>query len=430
MSSEKTSIKTNSFIHFGCWNNGLCDKNKGINGVSKVMNKLNKYVNTRQNINFISIAGDNYYPEKIKKEKEKEKSGKKEKEKEKSKKKEGDKIKIIHTNELVSGFNCLPDNVKINMILGNHDLETNTQNKQQLYIEDENQMEDMNNCFILNTEITKARKKPINEARKKHINFVLQKTYELSVNTLIIMIDTSMYEDDAINYIPCYNEYFQKNGVIDLPITNIIDLQNMQQKYIIDLQKLQRENILHKLEELNKTYSNIIIIGHHPITGWKEKNKNNILIHPPIEFIELLMSIYKKHPSSKYYYLCADLHLYQQGTIKIDDKMVIEQYIVGTGGAELDTAIPVEPSKTIIQDMNIILSYVMKQNISKNGFLHCIENDKELCFKFIDVNNNSNSFDRYSRKSKSSKSNKNSKLPKTIGGKKRRTIKTNKIKTI
>jgi hypothetical protein len=118
--------------------------------------------------------------------------------------------------------------------------------------------------------------------------------------------------------------------------------------------------------------------------------------------------------------------------------MVIEQYIVGTGGAELDTVIPVEPSKTIIQDMNIILSYVMKQNISTNGFLHCIENGKQLCFKFIDIMNdtiiknncNSNSFDRYSRKSKSSKSNKNSKLPKTIGGKIRKTIKTNNTKTI
>jgi hypothetical protein len=408
------------------------------------MNKLNKYVNTRQNnVDFISIAGDNYYPEKIKKEKEKskkkegknekekekEKSKKKEgknekeKEKEKSKKKEGDKIKIIHTNELVSGFDCLPDNVEINMILGNHDLETNISNKEQLYIEDENQMEDMNNCFILNTEINEARKKPINEARKKPINFVLQKTYELSKNTLIIMIDTSMYEDDANNYIPCYNEYFQKNGLTDTLITNIIELQNLQKKYVLD-----------ELKKLTKTYRNIIIIGHHPITGWKKKNKNNILIHPPIKFIELLMSIYKKHPSSKYYYLCADLHLYQQGTIEIHDKMVIEhkmvieQYIVGTGGAELDTVIPVEPSKTIIQDMNnIILSYVMKQNIETNGFLHCIENDKELCFKFIDVNNNSNSFDRYSRKSKS---NKNSKLPKTIGGKKRRTIKTNNIKTI
>ena len=173
------------------------------------------------------------------------------------------------------------------MILGNHDLETNTSNKQQLYIEDENQMEDMNNCFILNTEI--------NEARKKPINFVLQKTYELSKNTLIIMIDTSMYEDDAINYIPCYNEYFQKQESINADIRDIrdiIDLQNMQQKYVLD-----------ELKKLTKTYRNIIIIGHHPITGWKEKNDNNILIHPPIKFIELLMSIYKKHPSSKYYYL-------------------------------------------------------------------------------------------------------------------------------
>jgi hypothetical protein len=252
MSSEKTSIKTNSFIHFGCWNNGLCDKNEGTNGVSKVMNKLNKYA--RNNLKFISIAGDNYYPEKIKKEKsEKKEKGEKSEKSKKSEKKEGDKIKMIHTNELVSGFNCLPNNVEINMILGNHDLETNTSNKQQLYIEDENQMEDMNNCFILNTEI--------NEARKKPINFVLQKTHELSKNTLIIMIDTSMYEDDANNYIPCYNEYFQKQESINADITDIIDLQNMQQKYIDDL------------DESNQPYRNIIIIGHHPITGWKKKKQ-------------------------------------------------------------------------------------------------------------------------------------------------------------
>ena len=417
MTSNKSIIKTKSFIHFGCWNNGLCDKNKGTNSVSNVMNKLNKYVNKIENdVDFISIAGDNYYPEKIKK-------------KEKSKEK-GDKIKIIHTNELVSGFDCLPDNVEINMILGNHDLETNIINKEQLYIENENNKEYMNNCFILNTEITKA--------RKKNINFVLRKIYELSENTLIIMIDTSMYEDDAINYIPCYKKYFQKKGVIDTHITNIPDLQNMQQK-----------NILIELRKRNKRYDNIVIIGHHPITGWKKKN-DNILINPAIKFIELLMSIYEKQPSSNYYYLCADLHLYQKGTIKIDDKMVIKQYIVGTGGAELDTAIPVDSAirvDTAIPVYSTLVNiytftYEMKQNIETNGFLHCIENDKELCFKFIDVNNNSNSLDRDSSKRKSSKLRKSSKssklselrksnkLPKTIGGKKRRTIKTNKIKTI
>ena len=162
------------------------------------------------------------------------------------------------------------------------------------------------------------------------------------------------------------------------------------------------------------------------------------------------MSIYEKQPSSNYYYLCADLHLYQKGTIKIDDKMVIKQYIVGTGGAELDTAIPVDSAirvDTAIPVYSTLVNiytftYEMKQNIETNGFLHCIENDKELCFKFIDVNNNSNSLDRDSSKRKSSKLRKSSKssklselrksnkLPKTIGGKKRRTIKTNKIKTI
>ena len=36
-----------------------------------------------------------------------------------------------------------------------------------------------------------------------------------------------------------------------------------------------------------------------------------------------------------YNYLCADLHLHQEGYVKIND-MVINQYIVGTGGTKLD----------------------------------------------------------------------------------------------
>ena len=48
-------------------------------------------------------------------------------------------------------------------------------------------------------------------------------------------------------------------------------------------------------------------------------------------------------PNADFYYLCADLHLYQKGEVAVDmgdAVMNIEQHIVGTGGTKLDDAIP------------------------------------------------------------------------------------------
>jgi hypothetical protein len=53
------------FIHFGCWNNGFCDIETGTNGISMTMRKLTKYLDLNKDINFLTIAGDNYYPDKI-----------------------------------------------------------------------------------------------------------------------------------------------------------------------------------------------------------------------------------------------------------------------------------------------------------------------------------------------------------------------------
>jgi hypothetical protein len=65
-----------SFIHFGCWNNGFCNKNynshtslnlNSISNFTKVSKKLRNNVNSsRDDLKFIIIAGDNYYPDKVK----------------------------------------------------------------------------------------------------------------------------------------------------------------------------------------------------------------------------------------------------------------------------------------------------------------------------------------------------------------------------
>ena len=50
----------NRFIHFGCWNNTRAE-----GCLADVMENLNRYTEIPGNTpNFISIVGDNYYPEK------------------------------------------------------------------------------------------------------------------------------------------------------------------------------------------------------------------------------------------------------------------------------------------------------------------------------------------------------------------------------
>ena len=61
------------FIHVGCWNKGPCEINNGTNAVSRVMTSIKNYVDdankTENKVDFLVLAGDNYYPEKSKQKK-------------------------------------------------------------------------------------------------------------------------------------------------------------------------------------------------------------------------------------------------------------------------------------------------------------------------------------------------------------------------
>ena len=77
-----------NFIHFGCWNN----LNKKGN-LKPVMDKLQSRLNNPDlpQIDFISVAGDNYYPKKT------------------TERIHGKKVRIksLEQNKLISGFDCL-----------------------------------------------------------------------------------------------------------------------------------------------------------------------------------------------------------------------------------------------------------------------------------------------------------------------------------
>ena len=105
------------FFHFGCWNNM-----KNGNAVSDVMTIMKRKIqDTSRPVDFISVAGDNYYPKK-------------------GTNKDGGKKKIIDPKDLDDGFRELPNDPDIYMILGNHDLETNNDKDQPtLFINDKSE---------------------------------------------------------------------------------------------------------------------------------------------------------------------------------------------------------------------------------------------------------------------------------------------------
>jgi hypothetical protein len=441
-------LKTKKFIHFGCWNQGFCNKSDSANKepLTKVMRQLNQTLQSqlgtdRKNAvyEFIVLAGDNYYPQKEKKDKGKdkgdkdkgdkgEKSDKVKDKKEKSEKKI--KEKIVRVENLRSGFECLPHNIDIHVILGNHDLETTITGEKQLRIDAGHgaslRNEPAGECSIINMEKEIIADLQSSALAGKEVSFDLFKCRLFGKNTLVIMLDTSMYDvEDAESFLPCYNvklgtNYTDINEVRELQKTGIVA------KIAAYTKKgTARQSIANAGSITSTGIANVVIIGHHPITGYKHKNaKTNIIPSPPL-FINLLYDISREFTLAgagadpNYYYLCADLHLYQCGKVTITptdptmNTMHIQQHIVGTGGTELDDSPFDTPDKldafnqkfasgsranAIVNNTSSIpgdpytVVYHMTQNqldlaqIQKYGFLVCeLQRDKNLSFTFVEA---------------------------------------------
>ena len=320
------------FFHFGCWNNM-----KNGNAVSDVMTIMKRKIqDTSRPVDFISVAGDNYYPKK-------------------GTNKEGGKKKIIDPKDLDAGFRELPNEPDIYMILGNHDLETNNDKDQPtLFINDKSESD----CNILTLQQDSIQ-------NIANIHFELFKEILMTDETLVLMMDTSMYEDAANKYLDCYNIFLDKSFTIK------------------DLREYQERKILASIRKYASGLKNLIMVGHHPITGVKVK-KNKIIMLNDIPFFKpVLKNIYDLVPNADFYYLCADLHLYQKGEVAVDmgdAVMNIEQHIVGTGGTKLDDAIPRSEIGKVKAKNDV--SYVMLNGITSNGFLECELEDGEPVFRF------------------------------------------------
>ena len=338
------------FIQFGCWNNGGCDETK-TNGLTNVTRSL-----SRKTPDFIVISGDNYYPPK--------------------ETIEGKKKKYFVENDFLSGFNCLPKNMPIYMNYGNHDYETDL-------IIDKITGQTENNC-----ELIKRQKLYVTE--NPNIQLDLFRAIDFSVSTKVIMIDTTIYDNEEFEN--CYQCYRAVDRAFDTDDKTIIQTRvKLEQSKFIN-------NVTTEINS-NSSIKNVVIVGHHPLMGFKIKEKKGVELVETLYSADLIEFIYNNifnqinNPNIKYYYLCADLHQYQCGNVSINGKMSIRQYIVGTGGAKLDkydkNVIMSSHNATYNKTTNDIIStYQMspedlENSTAENGFLICEKADDEmLSFKF------------------------------------------------
>lgn len=300
------------FIFFGCWNKGFCNNNQLQNGMSMVFNSLKN-----ENPDFYIIAGDNYYPDKPKKDKTK---------KDKTEKDKTSKIRIYNRENFTSGFECLNKLTSkantVHVLMGNHDVEEIR----------ELALIPTNSCIV-----TTEQKKYMDDRQPK---FVYKDIIKIVNNTLIVFLNTPLFTSNKNRFIKCTDEI--------LPVSLVGGSPTPDPKLFVDmylnLKKIEYYKILRVISSQAHNINNIILTGHDPILGSKLKKgkiKSSTLLEEGIDFI---CDLYEYFPDARKYYFCADMHLYQKGVLTINRHkkapLYIEQHIVGTGGAELDTCAP------------------------------------------------------------------------------------------
>ena len=219
-----------------------------------------------------------------------------------------------------SGFKCL-DNIGIEtfLLLGNHDVEK--------LGTDVKGIGPTNGCEVIDFQLKKY-KPPANEDTTTMLfTFEGDKLMQKPVDTytMIIMFDSTIYdfdgEEEGKKYLDCYKK-------INSDFTSIESIRKKQAK--------QRDETIAELNKGNKI-TTLIFSCHHPILSARlKKGKFKEAIRKQIA--DFLLPFLEVRSVTKFILLCADDHLVQYSTLTIGGKtkMTIEQYIVGTGGAELD----------------------------------------------------------------------------------------------
>ena len=295
------------------------------------------------------------------------------------------KDKTIYIKDLKDGFNQLITSTldlgtPVYMNFGNHDMNVNEGYK----IVSNNNVEE---CTILKEEL---------KFNSKNMHVSMNHTIKYGTHTIIIMIDTTIYcppHEFIEKFITCYSEYLNEatDGLQ-------VRLQQMQSEYV--------SNAVRSFKG-----ENIILVGHNPLIYEKTKGgKNKKQMDGGVEFTDLFFnlqeidseyrsgsksksnsnsksnSIFPKMKYRNIYYLCADYHQYEEGSITItkgNKSVVVHQYIAGIGGTELDP-FKRKQSRFIESQDDYTLDYVHVKTKTQHGLLQA-SYDNGWEFNFIPI---------------------------------------------
>jgi hypothetical protein len=353
---------TNRFIFFGCWNNRGCDaSNPSATPLSKTIQTMQEYIRPlRPPPTMMLIAGDNYYPSKSKQ--------------------SGLPKKLYDPAKIQSGFDCL-DSIPITkkmILLGNHDVETTYDS-----------VSDTTACNALKYQ--KGRYNGTSVVLFKFDNPGRLLYHIIGDHTIVLMFDSTIYDiaDDPVKsaeYLRCYNLLrnpdSKGDSSPDMHPTNLISktpFGSIQE--IIAYQETQCRNTIGWLQEpAQRPIRNLVFSCHHPVLDMKTKKGG--FKTTPLNGLTKMLYMFQVLADKRFVLLCADVHLYQHSSIIIHqggsgdnngDTMSIEQYVVGTGGADLDKCdgAPIGQDLVVTNDM-YSFSYKIHVSDSVYGFLDCI----------------------------------------------------------
>lgn len=353
-----------NFIFFGCWNDGYCDiSNPDNNGVSSVFHHLLKAPNP----SFYVVGGDNYYPDKYET-------------------KEGDKIKILNNENFESGMNCLIELVNnkapVFLLMGNHDLQKEIPI---VNINDYNPKSKDFNPSNYNIELLSLNSCKIMELQSVYKDFFKYERFGrlLGENTLLLFINSMFYTKARNDIFECFRlyRYGERYEKFKNKIENLISYEEAIIKFFCDI--------------IRKTYpiNNIIIIGHEPILSRRIKEKNEKVeeVYLPLDELGLhfLSDIYDIFHDCNKYYLCADVHQYQEADIILNQRHNIKQFVVGTGGTNCDDkSCPPNDKEYVnplLEDSEITLLFKLNRCKRSFGYLDVNNNQGNLEFNFVET---------------------------------------------
>ena len=341
---------------FGCWNNYT----KGpppISGFDYVSTYL---TNHQAEYNELVILGDNYYPDK---EPALDSAGR-------EITIDGKKIKtaIYDRTELSLGFKALE---KIRtpikyLIMGNHDLEDTLLNK-------------VEPCIGLKDELSLSAGKRIkkissDKLTEHHNDTESHKTYA----------DTSRLGLKKEFIIPFpYGSKDKQLGSIKYKYifvdTNAYSLQGSDNTCfkIIGKTALEVKNEQNSFitECVNDSTTNIFLVfGHNPLVSAKTTDKKTIKSSAETELAKILLESHKT-----IYYICADVHMFQHGTITGYGHS-LTQIVCGTGGADKDKF---DSHIQVIEENGI--NYDLQRVAPSYGFVDMVLSDTGISWEYYKI---------------------------------------------